>query len=518
MREYLRRTATHGWIINVTPEGKQPPAANAVFNIETPVAIALFLRGEASDEYSPAEIRYIDIDGTRKEKFEALSHLTFDDPSWRSVRTEWTAPFTPAAATTWDDYPAVDDLLPWRNNGIMAGRGWVYAPSVDILEARLRDVINEDNAQAKAEKFLNADNTSLTKTKKPLPGVDTEQGTRRAFQDIPMLTQFQVVRCGYRVLDRQYVIADSRLLNRPSPKLWHGRVPDQIFAYELHSEYPRTGPGLVYTDLIPDVHHFRGSGGGRALPKIHPDGTPNLAPGLTAALRKHFGQIVSDEEVFDYIAGIAGHSGFVAQFDDELHTPGIRIPITTDARLWKRAVGHGRHLQWLQTYGAAGAHPKGYTDVRDCGIGTLLPSYEVAVGPGIPTSWSYNPATQTLHVGPGRWENVTREATEYVVGGANVLTSWLNYRMAAPKKRYTSPLDDINATHWSSSWSTELTELLSILTQLVNLEDQMADLLIDVIAAPQLTKDDLAGDGVKWPISDADRQPRLVTDGTLDLR
>lgn len=517
MREYLRRTATHGWIINVTPEGKQPPAANAVFNIETPVAIALFLRGEDSDKDSPADVRYIDIHGTRQEKFETLSRLTFDDQSWRSVRTEWTAPFTPAAATTWDDYPAVDDLLPWRNNGIMAGRGWVYAPSVDILEARLRDVINEDNAQSKAEKFINGRDASLTKTKKPLPGVDTEQDTRRAFQDITMLTEFKVARCGYRVLDRQYVIADSRLLSQPSPKLWHGRVSGQVFAYELHSEYPRTGPGLVYTDLIPDVHHFRGSGGGRALPKIYPDGTPNLAPGLTAALGKRFGRVIGDEEVFDYIAGIAGHSGFVAQFDDELHTPGIRIPITTDPHLWARAVEHGRHLQWLQTFGVAGAHPEGYTDVRDGGIEIVHPTYEVPVGTGMPTSWSYVPESQTLNVGPGRWENVTSEATEYVVGGAKVLASWLDYRMAAPKKRYTSPLDEINATHWSPSWSTELTEILSVLTQLVILEDQMGDLLIDVIAAPLLTKDDLAGDGVKWPLSDADRQPRLVVDGTLDL-
>ncbi|WP_255029151.1 type ISP restriction/modification enzyme [Rhodococcus sp. GA1] len=517
MREYLRRTATHGWIINVTPEGKQPPAPNAVFNIETPVAIALFLRGENSDEDSPADIRYIDIQGTRKQKFEALSRLSFNDPAWRNVRTEWTAPFTPSAATAWDDYPAVDDLLPWRNNGIMAGRGWVYAPSVDILEARLRDVINEDDAQVKAAKFLNGSDTSLTKTKKPLPGGDTEQDTRRMFQNIAMLTEFKIVRCGFRVLDRQFLIADSRLLNRPSPNLWQGRVPGQVFAYELHSEYPRTGPGLVYTDLIPDVHHFRGSGGGRALPKVHPDGTPNLASGLIDALRKHLGQQVNAEEVFDYVAGIAGHSGFVSQFDDELRTPGVRIPITADSTLWVRAVVHGRHLQWLLTYGAAGAHPDGYTDVRDDRIAIVHPTYEVSVGAEMPKGWSYDPDTQTLNVGAGRWKNVIPEATEYVVGGTKVLASWLDYRMAKPKKRYTSPLDKINPTQWDRSWSTELTELLSILSQLVALEEQMADLLVDVIAAPLLAKSDLSDAGAKWPTSDADRKPRIVEDGTFDL-
>lgn len=52
MREYLRRMCSHGWIINLTPEGRQPPPQNAVFNIQTPVAIALFARTSTVDENS----------------------------------------------------------------------------------------------------------------------------------------------------------------------------------------------------------------------------------------------------------------------------------------------------------------------------------------------------------------------------------------------------------------------------------------------------------------------------------
>lgn len=517
MREYLRRTCSHGWIINVTPEGKQPPAGNAVFNIETPVAIALFLRAEGTSADSPAEIKYLDLHGTRQQKFDALAELDFADPRWRDARAEWTAPFTPAAATGWDDYPAADDLLPWRANGIMAGRGWIYAPSEDILEARLRDLINEDNPRLKAEKFPNARDANLTKTKKPLAGTDTEQDTRRKFDAITMLTTPHIVRCGFRVLDRQYVVADSRLMSQPSPTLWHGRVAGQVFAYELHSEYPRTGPGLVYTNLIPDVHHFRGSGGGRALPKVQPDGSPNLAPGLLPALSTRLSRTIDSNDVFNYMAGIAGHSGFVAQFDDELHTPGVRIPLSADAHIWDRAIELGRYLQWLHTYGEAGAHPDGYTDIRDTRIPVTQPTYAASVGNEMPTEWRYDAATQTLHVGAGRWENVTPEATEYIVGGNNVLESWLNYRLATPKKRYTSPLDYINATQWDPAWSTELTNLLSILTQLTVIEDQMADLLSDTLASPLISKEDLASDGVEWPQSDHDRRPRIVATDTLDL-
>jgi hypothetical protein len=515
MRQYLRRTCSHGWIINVTPEGKQPPPTNAVFNIETPVTIALFLRQEGTRADTPAQIKYMDLHGAREEKFAALAALTFDDDRWREVRNEWTAPFTPKAATEWDDYPAADDLLPWRAPGIMAGRGWVYAPSPPILEERLRDLINEDDTRTKSEKFIEKGDTSLSKPKAPLPGDDTEQTTEVQFKDITIFTGTSIVRSGYRALDRQWLIADSRLLSRPSPTLWWGRIANQVFATELHSEYPRTGPGLAYTNLIPDVHHFRGSGGGRALPKLQPDGTPNLASGLVEALSRLIGPEVKPTEVFDYIAGITGHSGFVAQFDDELHTPGVRVPLTTVAQFWERGVRLGQHLQWLQTYGEAGAHPSGYTDVRDPRIDLAHPTYAVPVGNAVPTEWRYGPATETLHVGAGRWDGVMREATEYTIGGTNVLDSWLGYRLAMPHKRFTSPLDRINATHWYPEWSAELTNLLSILAQLVALEDDMADLLSDVLAAPLLTRDELANEGVSWPDSDADRRSNLPMTGEL---
>lgn len=514
MRRYLRGKCSHGWIINVTPEGKQPPSNNAVFNIETPVAIALFARQEGTDESVPAAVSYIDIHGTRDEKFARLAELSLDDPDWRPVRSEWTAPFTPAAATGWDEYPALDDLLPWRAPGIMAGRGWIYAPSSSVLEHRLREVINEDKPAKKAEKFINTGDTSLTKTKAPLPGDDTEQNTRSPFDSIVMLTKAPIVRCGYRVLDRQYVIADSRLINRPSPTLWQGRIPGQVFAYELHSEYPRSGPGVAYTALIPDVHFFRGSGGGRALPKLHPDGRPNVASGLTAALSQLLGGEVGGDEVFDYVAGVAGHSGFVGQFDDELHTPGVRIPITRDRHLWDRAVVLGRHYQWLQTYGEAGAHPEGYEDVRDDRIDVKHPEYAVPVGHSAPEDWSYDAADNTLRVGAGRWTNVDSQAIEYSVGGSNVLGSWLDYRLAHPKKLYRSPLDDINADNWDAEWSAELSNLLSILAQMVPLEEEMSELLTDILASPLASRDDLENAGVQWP-TDTDRRPHSGLAGTI---
>ena len=95
------------------------------------------------------------------------------------------------------------------------------------------------------------------------------------------------------------------------------------------------------------------------------------------------------------------------------------------------------------------------------------------------------------------------------------MASWLNYRLARPRKRYRSPLDEINATRWDASWSAELSNLLSILGQLVALEEEMSELLTDILAGALLSRGDLSTAGAVWPTSAADRRPRASAEGTI---
>jgi hypothetical protein len=53
--------------------------------------------------------------GKRAEKFAALGALGLDNPVWQDARDGWDAPFTPAGGASWDDHPALDDLLPVRS-------------------------------------------------------------------------------------------------------------------------------------------------------------------------------------------------------------------------------------------------------------------------------------------------------------------------------------------------------------------------------------------------------------------
>ncbi|MFJ1894268.1 type ISP restriction/modification enzyme [Streptomyces sp. NPDC088170] len=112
---------------------------------------------------------------------------------------------------------------------------------------------------------------------------------------------------------------------------------------ELHSERFGDGPAVLFTALMPDMHHFAGWGGGRVIPLLQKDGTLNVTPGLLQHLRNSFGGLsVSAEDLLAYIAAITAHPGFRSRFDDELTTNGVRVPLTGDATLWSEALHIGR--------------------------------------------------------------------------------------------------------------------------------------------------------------------------------
>ena len=81
-------------------------------------------------------------------------------------------------------------------------------------------------------------------------------------------------------------------------------MPGQVFVIEQHMQQISDGPGIVVFALIPDFHYFNARGG-RTLPFLYPDKTPNLAPGLRAtALTRALDHEVTAPAVLAYIAGV----------------------------------------------------------------------------------------------------------------------------------------------------------------------------------------------------------------------
>lgn len=510
MREYLRRNASEGWIIDLSPEGMRPDVATRIFpGVQQPLAIALFTRKANCDVDTPAAIHYISVSGHRTEKYQALADLTLRGSEWRDVRSAWQAPFTPAADTGWDAYPALNDLLPWSAPGVKANRNWPSAPTPSVLEDRLKTLLAESNPSRKSELFKETRDRTLASTATPLVGADTEQNTDRPLSTEPVsyAANAHFVRFGYRFLDRQWLVADSRLLDYPRPPLWAARIPGQIFVVELHSKPISNGPGVVFSSLVPDMHHFRGSQGGRTLPLLHPGGRSNVAQGLLGALSTFAGRAVAAHDLIAYIAGIAGHPAFTEHFEDELSTPGIRVPITTDATLFQRAVDLGREVIWLHSYGEV--FQDGHASLRyPTGDPRRVSNLEAVES--IPNEMTYEAETETVRVGSGAFGPVSKAVWDYSIDDKAVVRAWFNYRKAIPTGRRTSDLDEINATAWPAEWNGELIDLLTVIARLVELHSGQEELLADILAGAVASRADLASAGVTWPsesATDPQRRP-----------
>lgn len=509
MREYIRRSSSRGWIINVTPEGYGPEKENAIFAIKTPVAISLFIREENTDEERMADIRYVALHGTFEEKMQALANLELDGEEFMPVRSGWGNQFAPDSGKDWNSYLYMDDLYSVSSSGIDPSRKWVVAPSQRILEERWSELTEGNDLKIRANRFKETPTAGIAKGKTPLLGNDTFQGSKESLNDqiarevIPTVPN--IVPIGYRSFDRQYILADARLLDRPRPKLWPYRIQNQIFIVEQYARNPKNGPGLYFSSLIPDKNAFKGSHGGRCYPVFTTDGEPNLRTSVAQLLCERFGNDAPGNLVY-YLAALTGHPEYVRTFSKPLETSHMRAPLTADPELWERAVQLGKQVVWLHTYGERGEPLPGmkYLHQLPEGADYTLPNPTVDMGKTMPeekpsfspdpvdslSEEENNPVMGTVSFGQARCENMEKRVFDYTIGGNQVLGLWAKYRLKKPEEVSSSPLDEIVQREWPEAWSEEYERLLYTLTHLVHLEPAQEKLLDEVLAGEQIFREE----------------------------
>ncbi|MGW3844472.1 type ISP restriction/modification enzyme [Streptomyces sp. NPDC005075] len=507
MRDYLRRTCDEGWIINLSPEGQRADVSTRVFpKVAQPLAICIFVRRANTDAERSARIHYRSIGGKRPEKFRQLKEIKLDDNEWREAHQEGVRPFTPATQSGWEDYPALDDLFPWGSPGVKANRSWVSSPSADTLRRRWARLIREDDPVEKAQLFKETRDGVLDQKKGPLPGRPAHRLTIGAETS----TAPHLRRMALRSFDRQWLIADNRVVDFPRPDLWAALRDGQLFLNQQSSQVIESGPAVVATALIPDTHHFNGRGG-RSMPLLHPDGTANVPVGLLTYLAGELGlEHVTVQDLAAYTIAVAGHTVFTEQFTEELLTPGVRLPLTRSRETWQKAVGIGAEMLWASTYGERYADSEGVRpsdNVEFANGDSRQIRYLSHIGTSVPDKLRYDSETETLYVGEGAFAPVPENVWTFDVGGMPILRKWFGYRKASPNSKKTSPLDDIHVDVWPSEWTTELIELLSVLRRLVDLLPAQQDLLAEILASPIVTEQDLKGAGI-FPVQDAARKAR----------
>jgi hypothetical protein len=236
---------------------------------------------------------------------------------------------------------------------------------------------------------------------------------------------------------------------------------------------------------------------------------PNITAGLLDHLAQVYGDHVTPKDFFAYCYAILTGPEYTQHFAEELATSSPRIPITTDASLFRQGVELGKRLIWLHTYGARFVPGGERPDTVPSGHARAVRPVPVTAE-GYPNDFYWDEASETLHVGEGTFAPVSRAVWEFEVSGLRPVHSWLGYRKREPAGRKSSPLDEILPREWPAEFTEELLELLWVLEHTINMSADLATFLDAVIQGDMLSAEDLP-----QPTEEQRKAPEIPRDNAV---
>ena len=480
------------WVTDLGGENRGAVTEENVFAIQTPVAIVTVYRSQRPQPKRPATIRYRRIHGTRTEKLDQLDQLTSpldDHEGWEVIPADFGGQFAPSTVdASWTNLPLLTDLFPWQQPGAKFNRAWPIAVSPSLLEQRWEALTAETNLIRRAELFVTGSSGRTIHTAvNGLPRIATLQ---------PGAPREPIVRYAYRPFDRQWTLVDARVANLERPSLWQSRSEKQLFLTGMLTREFGAGPSLVASADVPDMHAFQGSYGGKDVIPLYRDGAathPNVTNGVLGVLSTTYQRSVAPEDLAAYVFAVTAHAGYQARFAAQLHTPGIRIPLTADSALFTEAVKLGRQLIYLQTFGkrfAADGDPD-YVPRAEM-VGWVE---SVSALPNDSSELRYDLDKNELHVGDGLIAGVTPEVWAFSVSGFPAVQHWFQARTRAGVGRAASararPLDLIRPSRWLDEWNDEALEVITVVTATLALAADQDELLSRILGAELISGDEL---------------------------
>lgn len=490
LREYMRKAFDEIWIIDLGGEGRGARKDENVFNIQTPVAIFFGIQWEKNSKgqarkhsdrvRTRAKIRYIRVEGTKKEKLSSLKEISTPDsqnnPWVQLSNTDWHAKFVPDSAAGLAEFAPLDWVFPWVQSGAQYKRKWPIGVTPNALRKRWRELFSTGEVDPAA--FVQ-DRDLL---------VSSEKTDVFSAEQLPPLTaptastsMVKPVRYGYRSFDRQWCLPDHRVGTYIRQQFWDCLSADQLYFATVTSTPLGGGPALTVSPYVPDLDYFRGSYGAK---NIHPlyrssDARPaNISSCLLLVLTDTYGQEISPKDVALYTFGLLGTGAYTARFQDELEESAARVPFTTNYELFKETRDFGQSLIFEQTWGERGSELNQFGQPTRARFQGQAQIQLETPSTSYPERWIYDAESHQLTVGEAVFTQVLPEVMAFNVSGMNVVGSWLGYRMKEPAGKSSSPLDRIQAETWELD--RELLELLWQVEFFVKAEPEGARLLEEV--------------------------------------
>jgi predicted helicase len=303
----------------------------------------------------------------------------------------------------------------------------------------------------------------------------------------------------YRAFDRQWIINDKRVASRFRQELWDLHFDDQVFLISRPTHQMKSGSGAFVSTYVPDMDCFRGSYGGKDVFPLYRDqqGGSSIDPELHAFLKRTLGGVgekideVTPKSLFAYCFAVLAGTDYTTRFRAELETPGPRIPLTRDPKLFKQMAAFGGQLLWLQTFGerfrtAERKALKCDESIRWSRKPTRIPDDSRDFG--------HDAEMDVLTIADGKLTGVSKSVWDFEVSGMQVIKKWLGYRTAKGAGRAASsdnPLDKIRPTEWEPEWSDELREIVHVLTETEKLRPKGVKLLEQILEGELIKADEL---------------------------
>jgi hypothetical protein len=400
-----------------------------------------------------------------------------------------------------NDAPLLHDVMPWSVRPLRIGRGWPMAPDPTCLRARWALFTGTADQDERAALLRPTRARNLRTPVAQLPGHRTPT-TALAGETGPCP---EPVRVQHGPYDRQWLIPDHRLIDVARAELWRIADDRQVFALEQAYQGQPSAPAgaaeaaVVFSALLPDGRSPAGRPGWIRPLFRQPGGRdPNVAPGLTALLSVRLGTEVTAADVLAWTAAAA-----------QPGPGGCAVPLPRDAALWREGLALGRRTLWLHTHGERFADP---AEGRDAG-GVRLPGgsrpYVRSPLPGAPGAGEllYDADEQALLIGDGRIGPVSQAAWDVTAGGVRVIEAWFE-RRTAPGTPGT--LEALRPPAWTRATTSELLELISVLTLLAELDADRERLARQLsVRGATITAAELRAAGV-LPVPAARRRPASV--------
>ncbi|NBO56520.1 MAG: hypothetical protein EBU84_18445, partial [Actinobacteria bacterium] len=245
MREWIR-DGNDVWVVDLGGDIKSGEEGdeNVFSQITTGTAICIVCRTDGGQ----GQLRYKLLRGARSTKLAWLEGGRIESDGWLTLDSDPREPIGPEKSTAWLSYPSLGDLMPFQANGIHQQRTWVNDGTKSVLVDRWKKLAS---ARVASRPTLMKETSSR---KVDATGRDLSTGSPLGpLNDRINSEPVSIVRYSFRTLDRQWLLADSRVIDRPSPELWAVRGPRQIFFSELHSHPVGVGPAITVAGFIPNL-------------------------------------------------------------------------------------------------------------------------------------------------------------------------------------------------------------------------------------------------------------------------